>query len=104
MKKKDSKEAVRAILIMITKKNRPKKIWVDKGTVVAGEFEKLCKAEGTQIYSIMSETKAAIRSLKIYFTVTWTTMGTSIFTIESILYNTKFYKKLLDRLDTLDFK
>ena len=42
---------------------------VDKGTEFAGEFKKLCKAEGLQIYSIMSETKAAfaertIRSLK----------------------------------------
>ena len=54
---------------MITKKNRPKKIWVDKGTEFSGEFENLCKAEGLQIYSTMSETKAAfaertIRSLK----------------------------------------
>ena len=54
---------------MITKKNRPKKNWVDKGTEFAGEFKKLCKAEGIQIYSTMSETKAAfaertIRSLK----------------------------------------
>ena len=69
MKTKDSKETVRAFLTMITKKNRPKKTWVDKGTEFAGEFEKLCKAEGIQIYSTMSETKAAfaertIRSLK----------------------------------------
>ena len=52
------------------KKNRSKKTWVDKGTEFAGEFKKLCKAEGIQIYSKMSETKAAfaertIRSLKI---------------------------------------
>ena len=69
MKTKDSKETIRAFLTMITKKNRPKKIWVDKGTEFAGEFKKLCKAEGLQIYSTMSETKAAfaertIRSLK----------------------------------------
>ena len=42
---------------------------MDKGTKFAGEFEKLCKAEGIQIYSTMSETKVAfaertIRSLK----------------------------------------
>ena len=54
---------------MITKKSRPKKIWFDKGTEFAGEFRKLCKPEGIQIYSTMSETKAAfaertIRSLK----------------------------------------
>ena len=45
------------------------KFWVDKGTEFAGEFKKLCKAEGIQIHSTMSETKAAyaertIRSLK----------------------------------------
>ena len=40
MKSRDSKETVRAFLTMITKKNRPKKIWVDKGTEFAGEFKK----------------------------------------------------------------
>ena len=69
MKSKDSKETVRAFLSMITKKNRPEKTWVDKGIEFAGEFKKLCKADGIQIYSTMSETKAAvaertIRSLK----------------------------------------
>ena len=69
MKSKDSKETVRAFLSMITKKKRPKRIWVDKGTEFAGQFKKLCKAEGIQIYSSRSETKAAfaertIRSLK----------------------------------------
>ena len=69
MKTRDSKETVRAFLTMITKKNRPKKIWVEKGKKFAGESKKLCKAEGIQIYSTMSETKAAfaertIRSLK----------------------------------------
>ena len=54
---------------MITEKNRPNKNWLDKGTEFVGEFEKRCKAEGIQIYSTMSETKAAfyectIRSLK----------------------------------------
>ena len=58
MKTKDSKETVRAFSTMITKKIDPKS-WVDKGTEFAGEFEKLCKAEGIQIYSTMSETKAA---------------------------------------------
>ena len=69
MKTKDSKETVRAFLTMITKKNRPKKVWVDKGTEFAGVFKKPCKAEGIQIYSTMSETNAAYaerttRSLK----------------------------------------
>ena len=70
MKSKDSKETVPAFLSMITKNNRPKKVWVDKGTDFAGEFKNLSKVEGIQIYSTMSETKAAyaertIRSLKI---------------------------------------
>ena len=43
MKSKDSKRTDRAFLSMITKKNRPKKVWVDKGTEFAGEFKKLCK-------------------------------------------------------------
>ena len=69
MKTKDSMETVRSFLSMITKKNRPNKIWADKGTEFTGEFRNFCKAEGLQIYSTMSETKAAfaertIRSLK----------------------------------------
>ena len=64
-----SKETVRAFLTLITQTNRPKKIWVNKGAEFAGGFKKLCKAEGIQIYSTMSETKAAfaeraIRSLQ----------------------------------------
>ena len=69
MKTKDSKKTVPAFLTMITKKNRPKRIWVDKGTNLAGEFKKLSKAEGIQIFSKTCESKAAfaertIRSLK----------------------------------------
>ena len=61
-------ESVHAFMT-ITKENRPKKFWVDKGTKFAGEFKKLCEAEGIQIYSTRSETKAtfaerSIRSLK----------------------------------------
>ena len=69
MKTKDSQEATKAFSSMITKRNRPKKIWVDKGTEFAGAFKKFCTAEGIQVYSNMIETKAAfaertIRSLK----------------------------------------
>ena len=45
MKTKDSKETVRALLTKITKQKHPKNIWVAKGTKLAGEFTKLCKAE-----------------------------------------------------------
>ena len=69
MKTKDSQETVKAFSSKITKRNRPKKIWVDKGTVFAGVFKKFCAAEVIQVYSTMSETKAAfaertIRSVK----------------------------------------
>ena len=86
MKTKDSKKTVRAFLSMITEKNRTGKIWVDKGTEFAAEFKKLCKAEGIQIYSTMSEAKAAFAERTIptlkkkHFTVTWKTMDTSTFT------------------------
>ena len=68
-KTKDSQETVKAFSFMIIKRNRPKKIWVDNGTEFAGAFKKFCAAEGIQVYSTMSETKAAfaertIRSLK----------------------------------------
>ena len=70
IKSKDSKETVRAFFTMITKNNRHKKYWIDKGTEFAGGFKKLCKAEGIQVYSTMRHTKIAfaertIRSLKI---------------------------------------
>ena len=70
MKTKDSKERVRAFLTMITRKNGRQKTWVDKSTEFEGGFKKLCRAERIQIYSTMSDTKAAfaertIRSLKI---------------------------------------
>ena len=69
MKTKDSQETVKAFSPMITKRNPSKKIWVEKGTELAGAFKKFCTAEGIQVYSTMSETKAAfaertIRSLK----------------------------------------
>ena len=69
MEKKDSKETAKDFCKMITKNNRPKKIWVDQGIEFAGDFKKFCVAEGIHVYSTMSETKATfaertIRSLK----------------------------------------
>ena len=69
MKTKDSQETVKAFSFMITKRNRPEKIWVDKGTELAEAFTTFLAAEGIQAYSTVSETKAAfaertIRSLK----------------------------------------
>ena len=84
IKTKDSKETVKTFSKKISKKNRPKNIWVDQGTEFAGEFKKYCSAEGIEIYSTMSETKAAfaerkIRSLKNICIATWRIMDTSIF-------------------------
>ena len=59
LKRKDSQESVKAFSSMITKRNRPRKIRVDKGTKFAGTFKKFSAAEGIQVYSTMSETKAA---------------------------------------------
>ena len=39
MKTKDSQETVKAFSSMITKKNLPKKIWVDTGTESAAAFK-----------------------------------------------------------------
>ena len=81
MKTKDSQETVKDFSSMITKRNRPKKIWVDEGTEFAGAFKKFCTAEGIQVYYTMSETKAAFAErTKIFFIVTWKILGTSIYT------------------------
>ena len=69
MKTKDSQQTVKVFSSMIKKTNRPKKIWFDNGTEFAGALKKFRSAEGIQVYSTMSETKAAfaeraIRSLK----------------------------------------
>ena len=72
MKTKNLKETVKTFSKMITKKNGRKKIYVDPGTEFAGELKKFCCAEGIEIHSTMSATKAAfakktIRSLKNTF-------------------------------------
>ena len=83
-KQKSPKKTVRAFLFMITKKNRPKKNWVDKATDFAGDFKKFCKIEGLNDYSTRSENKAAFaertkRSWKICFTSILKSMDTSTF-------------------------
>ena len=59
MKTKSSKETVKTFSKLITKKNRPKKFWDEQGTEFAGEFTKICSADGKETYSAMIETKAA---------------------------------------------
>ena len=70
MKTKDSQETVKTFSSMITKKNDRKRFGLKKKTEFAETFKKFCVAEGIQVYSTMSEAKAAfaertIRSLKI---------------------------------------
>ena len=77
------------------KKQSTHKNWFDKGTEFAGEFKKLCKAEGKNIYSTMSETKAAyaqrtIRSLKNILYRYMEDNGYKNSKIDSICYNTNF--------------
>ena len=97
MKSKDSKETVRAFWSLITKRNPTKKIWVDKGTELPGEFKKLCKAEGIQIYSTISETNAAFAEL-------------TILSLKNILYRYmedneyKYIHKLSQFVTTLNFR
>ena len=65
MKVKDSKETVKTFSKMITKKNRPKKIWEDQETEFAGEFDTICSADGIETFSTMGETKAAFAEGRI---------------------------------------
>ena len=65
MKTKDSQETVKVFSSMITKRNRPKKVWVDIGTKFAGAFKRFCAAEVLQDYSTIRETKAAFAECTI---------------------------------------
>ena len=69
MKTKYAKDTLQAFKKMISRKNNPEKLWVDKGTEYGGTFKKFCKEKSIEVYSTMSETKAAfaeraIQSLK----------------------------------------
>ena len=86
MKTKDSKETVKAYSSMITKTNRSKKIWVDKGTNFAGAFEKFCAAEEYKFTLLWVRLRRLLLNVqndhwKIIFTVTWRILDTSIYTI-----------------------
>ena len=69
LKIKYAKDTLQAFRKMISQKNTPEKLWVDKGTEYGGTFKKFCKEKDIEVYSTMSETKAAfaeraIQSLK----------------------------------------
>ena len=59
MKTKYAKDTLQAFKKMISRKNTPEKLWVDKGTEYGGTFKKFCKEKNIEVYSTMSETKAA---------------------------------------------
>ena len=85
MKTKDSQETVKASSSMITERNRPKKIWVDKGTEFAGAFKKFCTVEEIQFTLQWVRLRLLLLNVQyhlweIIFTVTWKIMGTSIYT------------------------
>ena len=44
---------------MTSRKNTPEKLWVDKGTEYGEIFTKFCKEKDIEVFSTMSETKAA---------------------------------------------
>ena len=69
LKTEYAKETLQAFKKLISRKNTPEKLWVDKGTEYGGAFNKFCKEKRIEVYSTMSETKAAfaertIQSLK----------------------------------------
>ena len=69
MKTKYAKDTLQAFKKMISRKNTSENLWVDKGTEYGGIFKKFCKEKSVEVYSTMSETKAAfaeraIQSLK----------------------------------------
>ena len=59
MKTRYAKDTLQAFKKMISRKNTPKKLWVDKGTEYGGTFKKFGKEKNIEVYSTMSETKAA---------------------------------------------
>ena len=67
MKTKYAKGTLQAFRKMISQKNTPAKIWVDKGTEYGGTFEELCKEKDIEVYSTMSEIKAAFAERAIQF-------------------------------------
>ena len=68
MRSKSAEETARTFRKMI-QKQKPQKVWTDKGTEFKGAFKNLCDQEGIETYTTQSETKSAyaernIRSLK----------------------------------------
>ena len=67
MKTKYAKDTLQAFRIMISRKNTPEKLWINKGTENGGNFKKFGKEKDIEVYSTMSETKAAFAERAIQF-------------------------------------
>ena len=107
MKTKGSQETVQAFSSMVTKRNRPKKIWVDKGNEFGGAFKTFCAAEWIQVHSTMSEAKAAfafaertIRSLKNILYRYMEDFGYKYTQTTAICHYFKLYTEQFDRYET----
>ena len=59
MKTKCGGDIKQAFKKMISRKITPEKLWVDKGTEFREIFKEFCKEKNIEIYSKVSETKAA---------------------------------------------
>ena len=69
MKTNYAKDTLQAFKKMISRKNTAEKLWVDNGTEYGGTFKNFCQPKEIEVYSTISETKAAfaeraIQSLK----------------------------------------
>ena len=107
MKTNDFKKTV--LSSMITKKNRPKKIWVNEGTEFSEESKKLCKLEGLHSYSTLSETKAAYaeRTVESLIKIVYRYMRNYVYKGNqkmSQLVRTLNFTKMLDRFDTKNYQ
>ena len=85
MKAKDSKETVCAFLTMNTKKNRSKKVWVDKGQRLLESLKNFANLKDYNFTPQREIQKLQLLSVqynpwKIYYTVTWKLVDTNTFT------------------------
>ena len=85
MLSKESKETVRASSSMITKTNRPKNVWVDRGQSLLESLKYSVKLK--EYKSTLQGVRPRLHLLnlhydhfKIFFTVMWMTMGKNTFT------------------------
>ena len=59
MKTRNANDTLQAFRKTISRIKTPEKVWVDKGTENGGSYKSFCKEKDIEVYSKMSETKAA---------------------------------------------